>query len=567
MALLLVVSAGIVLAGVFWYDGFAGHYRREVERQLSAIAELKVDDLMRFRQERLGDARLLFRNGEFRDLVRRFVQAPGDLDARGRLQAWLEQYPDAYHYSRASLLDPRGVSLLSTSSGQDWGATSLIVRSVPAVLQAGQPQFLDFFRDAAEDPPALALLIPIIDDRVPPNPMAVVALGIDPAAVLYPFLSRWPVPSPTAETLLVRRDGADVLFLSPLRFDPDAAVERRASLASTRTPAVQAALGYEGIFEGIDYRGGNVLSALRTIPDSPWHLVARIDQSEFQAPLQERLVVTVAVVVALLLSLASMLWVAWRRQRLHHFRQLADTALALQASDRELKARNAELLRFTYAVSHDLRSPVVTIKSFVGFLERDLAANDAERVAKDIGFIRNAGDKMGRLLDELLELARVGHSLHPPVEMSLQSLVADAVALVAGRIATRETEVVVTRDTWLVTGDRERLVEVFQNLLDNAVKFMGGQPLPRVEIGVESTGPQPVIFVRDNGVGVDVRHQSKLFGLFEKLDPRVEGTGIGLALVRRIIELHGGRVWLESAGIGQGTTFRFTLAGTRRADA
>jgi signal transduction histidine kinase len=76
-----------------------------------------------------------------------------------------------------------------------------------------------------------------------------------------------------------------------------------------------------------------------------------------------------------------------------------------------------------------------------------------------------------------------------------------------------------------------------------------------------------VIFVRDNGVGVDVRHQSKLFGLFEKLDPRVEGTGIGLALVRRIIELHGGRVWLESAGIGQGTTFRFTLAGTRRADA
>jgi signal transduction histidine kinase len=106
-------------------------------------------------------------------------------------------------------------------------------------------------------------------------------------------------------------------------------------------------------------------------------------------------------------------------------------------------------------------------------------------------------------------------------------------------------------------------MEVFQNLVDNAVKFMGDQPAPRVEIGVEPKGEDTVFYVRDNGIGVDPRHQSKLFDLFEKLDPGTEGTGIGLALVQRIVEVHGGKIRVESAGPGQGTTFHFTLAKTK----
>ena len=240
---------------------------------------------------------------------------------------------------------------------------------------------------------------------------------------------------------------------------------------------------------------------------------------------------------------------------------------ALQASDRELKARNEELTRFSYAVSHDLKSPVVTIQTFLEYLKRDMAANDAEHVEKDLRFMQTAAEKMARLLDELLQLARVGHATHPAVQVSLQAVVAEALSLVAGRIADRGVAVAVTDEPYVLVGDRERLVEVFQNLVDNSSKFMGGQPSPRIEIGVESGGPEPVIFVRDNGIGIDTLHQSKLFGAFQKVDPRTDGTGIGLALVQRIIELHQGRIWLESAGSGQGTTFRFTLAGTRRAGA
>ena len=108
-------------------------------------------------------------------------------------------------------------------------------------------------------------------------------------------------------------------------------------------------------------------------------------------------------------------------------------------------------------------------------------------------------------------------------------------------------------------GDRPRLEEIWQNLVENAVKYMGGQAAPRIELGVEEAGTDLVFFVRDNGLGIDPRFQDKVFGLFEQLDPASEGTGLGLALVKRIVELYQGRIWVESEGLGRGTCFRFTL--------
>jgi len=237
---------------------------------------------------------------------------------------------------------------------------------------------------------------------------------------------------------------------------------------------------------------------------------------------------------------------------------------AVRRKAKELQEKNDELNRFTYAVSHDLRSPLVTIRTFQGQLEQDLRSQDAARIEMDLGYIRNAADKMSRLLDELLRLSRVGRIMNPSEEAPLQAVVKEALDLVAGRITARGVQVDLTEEPVVVTGDRTRLVEVFMNLVDNAAKFMGDQPAPRVEIGVEQVGEELALFVRDNGIGIDPRLQPMLFGLFHKLDPGSEGTGIGLALVRRIVEVHGGRIWVESEGPGKGTTFRFTLAKTRR---
>ena len=226
---------------------------------------------------------------------------------------------------------------------------------------------------------------------------------------------------------------------------------------------------------------------------------------------------------------------------------------------KELQEKNEELARFTYSVSHDLKSPLVTVMTFLGYLEQDLRKQDQERMNKDMAYIRGAADKMSRLLDEVLELSRIGRKMNPPLESPLQAIVREAQDLVAGQIAERCVQVEVTQEPVLLYGDRPRLVAVFQNLLDNAVKFMGDQPSPRVVIGVESGAEDVIFFVRDNGKGIDPRHQPKLFGLFEKLDPGAPGTGIGLALVKRIVEVHGGRIWAESEGHGKGTCFKFTL--------
>jgi PAS domain S-box-containing protein len=226
----------------------------------------------------------------------------------------------------------------------------------------------------------------------------------------------------------------------------------------------------------------------------------------------------------------------------------------------ELEAKNAELERFTYTVSHDLKSPLITIGGFVGFLEKDALSGNIERVKADLTRIKEALARMQRLLDELLELSRIGRIINPPEVVSFEVIAREAVELARGRITARGVKVEIAPDLPTVYGDRVRLVEVMQNLVDNACKFMGEQPQPRIEIGVRQSEARPVFYVRDNGIGIETQYQNNVFGLFDKLDPQTEGTGVGLALVKRIVETHGGKIWVESEGVGRGSAFCFTLA-------
>ncbi len=239
--------------------------------------------------------------------------------------------------------------------------------------------------------------------------------------------------------------------------------------------------------------------------------------------------------------------------------QIEQRDRALQEANELLEVKNAELERFTYTVSHDLKSPLVTIKGFLGMLERDTAANDQERVRHDIRHIHSAADKMQELLEELLHLSRIIHQAVEPEAVELDRLAREAFELVAGAIAERGVEVEIDPALPVVMGDRTRLREVYQNLLANAVTYMGAQPAPRIEVGLRFQGQETVFTVRDNGSGVDPRYRDKIFGLFERLETCEEGTGIGLAVVKRIVEMHGGRIWVESEGEGRGSTFCFTL--------
>ncbi len=249
---------------------------------------------------------------------------------------------------------------------------------------------------------------------------------------------------------------------------------------------------------------------------------------------------------------------------------LADRAIELEEREQliaELRRRNAELARFNYTVSHDLKNPLTTIKTYVGLVSREAAAGGAEHLLRDLARIDAAADRMHRLLEDLLQLSRIGRSAGVREEVPLSQLAGEAAAGVE-LLAERGIEVEIAPDLPVVRVERPRLLEVLRNLLDNAARYLGDQPTPRIEIGawLDGDGQTPVVFVRDNGAGIDPRYHENIFRLFERLDSRGEGTGVGLTLAQRIVEVHGGRIWVESEGLGQGSTFCFTLPAPESAE-
>jgi signal transduction histidine kinase len=249
---------------------------------------------------------------------------------------------------------------------------------------------------------------------------------------------------------------------------------------------------------------------------------------------------------------------------LENARLFSDLQFELSARKKlisELENKNTELERFTYTVSHDLKSPLFTIRGFLGYLEQDALSGNLVRLKGDIQRITDATDKMQMLLNELLELSRVGRLKNESTYFPFAEIAREASELVQGQIMAHGIMVSIDSTLPMVYGDRPRLTEVLQNLLDNAAKFMGDQKEPRIDVGwqgQDSERDMSIFYVRDNGMGIASEHFDRVFGLFNKLDPKTDGTGIGLALVKRIIEVHGGRVWVESEA-GKGSTFFFTL--------
>jgi PAS domain S-box-containing protein len=675
----VILAAGIFGGGLLYYRDYERRYQVEVESQLSTVADLKVGQLVQWRADRSGDASVFLHNPTFSRLVRRSFATPEDGEARLELRTWLEHVQAAYSYDRLSLLDAQGVERISTPD-TPWPVAPGIVQRAAQVLRSGQVAFEDLYRDERDQRVYLALLVPVFDAQ-DGRALAVLALRIDPEQYLYPLINRWPTSSRSAETLIIRRDGNDVLYLNETKYVKGATLTLRISLEQTDVPAVRAALGQEGIVQGHDYRGVAVIADVRAVANSPWFLVVRMDLAEVYAPVREWLWMLVILVGALLVAAGAGVGLLWRQQSTRLYQERLAAAEAVQQSEielqraeaighlghwrldlrtnlfswseemhriygvaregftpsyervlqlvhpedhayydqsmqtmrqdgtadlqyrvvrptgevrhvtgnvqteraaagqavalfgtlldttelrqkeRELQEKNAELQRFTYSVSHDLRSPLVTIKAFLGYLQKDMASADAARVEQDMLYMSTASDKMGQLLDELLEMSRVGRAVNPPVRVTLQELAQEALDVVAGRMAALGAQVQVGDEPVVLYGDRPRLAEIWQNLLENACKFMGDQAAPRIEIGGERRGYEVVFFVRDNGMGIDPRYHARVFDLFEKLDPKSEGTGLGLALVKRIVELYGGRIWLESQGRGQGSCFWFTLPG------
>lgn len=236
--------------------------------------------------------------------------------------------------------------------------------------------------------------------------------------------------------------------------------------------------------------------------------------------------------------------------------QLAKRSLALEASNKELEA-------FAYSVSHDLRAPLRHVVGFAELLHKSAAASLNDKGKHYVTVIVEAANRMGALIDDLLAFSRISRAEAHRTAVSLEQLVQEVVSEVGQDASKRKI-------AWKIDplpewyGDRSMLRVVLVNLISNAVKFTRTQPVAQVEIGCCERGHEEVVlFVRDNGVGFDMKYSNKLFGVFQRLHPQesFEGTGIGLATVQRIVHRHGGRVWAEGV-VNSGATFYFSLSKT-----
>jgi light-regulated signal transduction histidine kinase (bacteriophytochrome) len=237
----------------------------------------------------------------------------------------------------------------------------------------------------------------------------------------------------------------------------------------------------------------------------------------------------------------------------------ADLERRVTERTRQLEAANRELEAFAYAVSHDLRAPLRSMSGFSQILQENAPPGLDDKSRHYLQRIHDASVRMSSLIDDLLNLSRIGRSDLTARPISLSQIAAEAAAAIRERHPTREVQLEITPGIE-VSADPRLLRIALENLLSNAWKYTARSPQARVSVGTQTGDGGPVYFVRDNGVGFDMKYADKLFVPFQRLHPEAEfpGSGIGLVTVQRIVARHGGRIWAD-AKPDEGATFYFTM--------
>jgi PAS domain S-box-containing protein len=328
LGVFLILALAIAGVGYRNYLDQKSGIEAEMRNQLAAIADLKVRQVVTWRKERLADARIIA-GAEIIPAIRQMLAGRGNLEGREQIVTWIQTVRDTSGYANAVLMNSKGKMCLAV--GRAAGPEEHYAELANPVLLTGEVIFSDFHYDEGLRGPHLGLNIPL---RLLPDerPQGALLLGIDPHQFLYPLMQSWPTPSRTAETLLARREGDQILYLSELRHRNDAAMTLRCPLTDSRRPAVRAVLGEEGIMEGIDYRGVPVLAAVRKVPGSPWVLVAKMDMAEIYAPIRQQARWLAMIVFSLTLATGAVVGLVWRDWRSRFYQQKYEAELEQRRS-------------------------------------------------------------------------------------------------------------------------------------------------------------------------------------------------------------------------------------------
>lgn len=339
--ILLAIIAIITAAGYGFVQQQNQIVIEDTRHNLASIADLKASQIVAWRRERMIEATALFSNAMMSHRIAEHLKGTEETTVREELHSWMKEFRDVAGYTSLMLFRPDGKLI---TSDQDYAIQPQrhYLDRVEMAVQKQEVVFSDLHYDEATDNIDIDLVIPVMQkENGHTRCIAVLLIEIDPHKYLYPLIRSWPSPSFSGETLLVRRDGNDALYLNTLRFKPDSALRYRVPLTRTEMPAVHAALGREGIFDGIDYRGVHVNTAIRTIPDSPWAIITKIDTQEMLEPVSKRIwyVVVTCLLIVLATGMALSLW--WKRKQEAYLRTLYESELEFNL---ELKQAEQSLL-------------------------------------------------------------------------------------------------------------------------------------------------------------------------------------------------------------------------------
>jgi PAS domain S-box-containing protein len=814
IVLFVILAAGIIAAGFIYTSQYSTHYRTEAERQLTAINNLKISELSQWRSERIGGDNVFYGNTAFNILARKVFSDPSDTASSQQIKSWFKKVQTSYGYDQILLIDTAGrrhlsIPLKAGISCGDW------IYYLKDVRSSGRVILTDFHRAGSDKPVHLSVIVPIVDEYGSGRINGFIVMVIDPVLYLYPLLKHWPTPSGSAESLLVRRDGDDVLVLNELRSNKSSALNVRNSIENEQLPEVMAVMGCKGVAEGVDYRGMKVAATLSSVPGSPWHLVSKIDLSEMYGPIKERFLIMVVAVIGLIFTAGTGILVLWRRQNETFYRNEFKAAEALRGSEAlyrdlvqnansmiirfrrdgtisffneyaqsffgytadeavdknmsilipdkdsagsdltglveniinspenyavninenicmdghrvwvrwinkpvyndkgefdeilavgsditerklaeellkasevryrrlfetaqdgilildaesgmivdvnpfminilgfsyeqfqgktiwdigffkdiipnkdkflelqgeeyvryedlpletaagrmidvefisnvyeiegekiiqcnirditdrirvenerkyftiELERSNLELQQFAYVASHDLQEPLRMITSYLQLLDNRYGSKLDEDAHDFIKYAVDGASRLQMLIIGLLEYSRVSTHGDPFKKIDLKKII--PVILKDLEVQIMEAEAVVEYgELPEINGDESQIVRLFQNLIQNGIKFRRKGVKPHVIISSEKNGSDYIFCVKDTGIGIEKQYFERIFIIFQRLHSKDEypGTGIGLSLCKKIVERHGGKIWIESE-LGEGASFYFTIPG------
>ena len=333
LAVFLIIGAFIAIAGFQYHRNFERNYRTNVENQLSLIADLKVGELEHWLEEQRSDAETIFGNEVFSGLTKRYLNNTDDHDSKRKIEMWMQEFQTGFKYDAVFLTDLQLNRKINISKETELPTSNIAPKDIDS-LKSGKLVFTDFYWGKFKQKIFLKILVPILDAQ---QLIGIIELRIDPKKYLFPILSNWPIPSETSETVILRRDGNEAVYLNELRFQKNSALNLRVPLQDTSFPAARAVLGDEGHMEGMGYRGKTVVAHVHKVPNSTWYLVAQTDKSEIYAPLRKDTWLTMMFSFGIFLISGLGLGFVWRYQRTLVYKQKIESAEALLENEERFR--------------------------------------------------------------------------------------------------------------------------------------------------------------------------------------------------------------------------------------